>query len=313
MWHRKTFVHRVATIFLIALVVGLVGCITRTAVNPDSQLQCAPSTAHHFDRVLIIVLEDQNYEVAIQDSNLSALAQQGTSFTDFHALFHPSYPNYLAMIGGQEFELNELDGDQQENFPNDSQHRTVGDLLNEHGLHWKNYVEDYPGNQYLDDKNGHFLRRHAPFLSFAKYRPDYFANIVSVAPAEPNNRFVSDVKSHSLPEYAFYTPNVINDGGSSNLKTVSTWLKDFLDNKFPPAERRGTLIVVTFDESRGKEKSNRIYTVFLGDMVKGNNMVSQPYNHYNVLRTVEDNFGLVPLSYGSYGDLKAAPITGIWK
>jgi hypothetical protein len=34
------------------------------------------------------------------------------------------------------------------------------------------------------------------------------------------------------------------------------------------------------------------------------------YNHYNVLRTIEDNFGLEPLTAN---DRDAAPITDIWK
>jgi len=311
MWRKMNLGRFVTSILPMALVVGLSGCITRTVVKSDSQLQCAPGTAHHFDRVLIVVLESQNYETAVKDSTLSALAQQGTSFRDFDALFHPSYPNYLAMIGGKEFEMNELNGDNQVDFPDDSQHRTIADLMTENGLHWKNYVEDYPGSQFLGAKAGRFVRRHAPFLSFAKNKPEYFANVVSVDPADPNNRFVSDVKSHSLPEYSFYTPNLVNGRRSSNLKTgLSAWLKDFLDNKFPPSARAGTLTVITFDESQGKEKTNQIYTVFLGDMVQANNTLSQNYNHYNVLRTVEDNFGLVPLSYG---DFHAAPIMGIWK
>jgi len=238
------------------------------------------------------------------------LAKEGASFSDFHALFHPSYPNYLAMIGGKEFEMNELNGDDQVDFPNDSQHRTIADLMTEHGLGWKNYVEGYPGNQFLGPKGGRFVRKHAPFLSFAKNKPQYFAHIVGVDPADPNNRFLSDTKSHSLPEYALYTPNAVDDGDSSNFKTASAWLKDFLDNKFPPSARAGTLVVVTFDESQRREKSNHIYTVFLGDMVQANSTSAQPYNHYNVLRTIEDNFGLVPLSYG---DFHAAPIMGIWK
>jgi len=310
MWNRTTLARLATKSFLITLIVGLVGCITRTEVKRDSQLQCAICPAHHFERVLIIVLENQNYQTAIQDSTLSALAQEGTDFSAFNGLFHPSYPNYLAMIGGKEFEMNELNGDDQVDFPNDSQHRTIADLMTENGLHWKNYVEDYPGSQFLGAKAGRFVRRHAPFLSFAKNKPEYFANIVGVDPADPNNRFVSDVKNHALPEYSFYTPNVINDGHSSNLKTASAWLKDFLDNKFPPSARKGTLIVITFDESQGKEETNQIYTVFLGDMVQANNKVSHPYNHYNVLRTVEDNFGLVPLSYR---DFQAAAITSIWK
>ncbi len=286
------------------------GCIMRSTVNPASQLQCAPATAHHFDRVLIVVLENQNYEIAIKDNTLGALAEKGTSFSDFHALFHPSYPNYLAMIGGKEYELNELNGEEQVDFPDDSQHRTIGELMAENGLHWKNYVEDYPGNQFLGPKAGRFVRKHAPFLSFAKNKPGYFANIVSVDPADPKNQFVADVQNHTLPEYALYSPNVVNDGRSSNLKTASAWLKDFLDNKFPLTARAGALIVITFDESQGKENSNRVYTVFLGDMVQPKNVSAQAYNHYNVLRTIEDNFGLVPLSYS---DFHAAPITGIWR
>src|SRR5438045_9107366 len=63
----------------------------------------ARASAHHFDRVLIIVLEHVDYEVAIQDKNLAALASQGASFSNFHALFHPSYPNYLTMVAGTDF------------------------------------------------------------------------------------------------------------------------------------------------------------------------------------------------------------------
>src|SRR6266849_650382 len=202
---RKVTLGRfVTSLWLMALVIGLSGCITRTVVKPASQLQCAPGTAHHFDRVVIIVLENQNYDTAVKDSTLSALAQQGTSFSGFDALFHPSYPNYLAMIGGKEFEMNELNGDDQVDFPNDSQHSTIADLMAENGLHWKNYVEDYPGSQFLGAKAGRFVRRHAPFLSFARNKPEYFANVVSVDPADPKNQFVADVQNHTLPEYALY-------------------------------------------------------------------------------------------------------------
>jgi len=63
----------------------------------------AKSDAHHFDRVVIIVLENGDYEAAVKDKNLSDLAAHGASFSNFHALFHPSYPNYLAMVAGTDF------------------------------------------------------------------------------------------------------------------------------------------------------------------------------------------------------------------
>jgi hypothetical protein len=68
-------------------------------------------------------------------------------------------------------------------------------------------------------------------------------------------------------------------------------------------------LIVTFDESEGDEKDERIYTVFLGDMVK-NRTVDREYNHYRVLKTIEENFGLPPLNSG---DTNAAPITEAWK
>src|SRR5258707_5118876 len=67
--------------------------------TPEAQPAAKPK-AHHFDRVLIIVLENADYEVALRDKNLAELATHEASFSDFHALFHPSYPNYLSIVAG---------------------------------------------------------------------------------------------------------------------------------------------------------------------------------------------------------------------
>jgi hypothetical protein len=72
---------------------------------------------------------------------------------------------------------------------------------------------------------------------------------------------------------------------------------------------KGTLVIVTYDESEGDDKNDRIYTVFLGDMVKSQT-ISKEYNHYSVLRTIEDNFSLPQLNSG---DANAASITEAWK
>jgi len=57
----------------------------------------------HFERVMIVVLENQDYTSAMSDQFLSKLASKGTSFSNFKNLYHPSYPNYLAMIAGTSF------------------------------------------------------------------------------------------------------------------------------------------------------------------------------------------------------------------
>jgi hypothetical protein len=95
------------------------------------------------------------------------------------------------------------------------------------------------------------------------------------------------------------------------MQKCSRWLETFLQTWFPwdQKEMKGTLVVVTFDESEGRDANDRIYTVFLGDMVK-NQTVDKEYNHYSVLKTIEDNFGLPTLNSG---DANATPITEAWK
>ena len=279
---------------------------------------------HHFDRVLIILLENVDYERAIQDPSLQALAAQGASFTNFHALFHPSYPNYLAMIAGTDFGLHSKGsflGDRQVNFPADSAHKTIADRLTAVGLDFKQYAEELPpgtcpwniSGLHIADKRGNYVRRHVPFLSFREVQEKWCDRVISVDSAKADNFFAQDAKK-GLVAYSFYTPNMNHDGHDTNAEVAGSWAKKFLDETFPEKLRTGTLVIVTFDESGGNE-DNRIFTLFLGDMVKPANQqdpatLAKHYTHYSVLRTIEDNFGLEPLTAN---DREAQPITGIWK
>jgi hypothetical protein len=269
-----------------------------------------------FDHVLIIVLENQDYQtVNAREYFNTYLPSHGTVFTHFLGTFHHSYPNYLAMVGGDYFDTND---DTQKNIPR--KQRTVAHLLEAKGLSWAQYAQDYkprPGGgcnvtrgMLLPDD--HYVRRHVPFLSFTSItsEPSLCARIVAAAEFAPTH----------LPEYAFYSPNLCNDGhgdfkhpcaGQSDLLAMTeNWLKSFLN---PILEDRiamkGTLIVLTFDESDALDH-NHIYAAFLGDMVgKGYQTDDRCYDHYNVLRTIEDNFGI-----GTLGrkDAQSDPILGVF-
>jgi len=290
----------------------------------EAERAAARSPAHHFDRVLIIVLENVDYERAIQDKNLAALAQRGASFANFHALSHPSYPNYLAMVAGTDFGIHRRGsflGDKQVNFPNDAAHKTIADRLIASGLDFKQYAEEMPegtcpwniSGEHVTDKRGNYVRRHVPFLSFREVQEKWCDRVIRVDSGKSDNFFVQDAKK-GLVAYSLYTPNMNHDGHDTTAAVAGAWVKKFLDDSFPEKLRKGTLVIVTFDESGGNE-DNRIYTVFLGDMVKEANQqdpktLAKRYNHYSVLRTIEDNFGLEPLTAN---DRDATPITDIWK
>lgn len=331
--------------FLIAALVALLGAASHSSlaqsITPAPQNQpvitkspqgqkdeaaraAARSPAHHFDRVLIIVLENVDYERAIQNKDLTDLAAKGASFSNFHALFHPSYPNYLAMIAGTDFDIHRRGsflGDKQVNFPNDSAHQTIADRLIAAGLNFKQYAEELPpgpcpwnvSGQHVAEKRGNYVRRHVPFLSFTEVHEKWCDRVIRVDSSRADNFFAQDAKK-GLVAYSFYTPNMNHDGHDTTVDVAAAWLKKFLDDTFPEKLRTGTLVIVTFDESGGND-DNRIFTMFLGDMVKDGSLqdpkaLAKRYNHYSVLRTIEDNFGLPPLTAN---DRAAQPITDIWK
>jgi hypothetical protein len=307
-----------------------------TAKPPDEKQAAVPnsaakSTSHHFDRVVIIVLENGDYEAAIKDKNLAALATQGASFSNFHALFHPSYPNYLAMVAGTDFDIHRRArflGDRQINFPDDAGHKTIADRLIAHGLDFKNYAEELPNENCpfsIDEqhvagsKKGNYARKHVPFLSFREVQEKWCDRVVRVDSSKANSLlgdddfFIRDAKA-GLVAYSFYTPNMNNDGHDTNVGFAGNWVRKFLDKTFTEKLRKGTLVIVTFDES-DHNADNRIFTLFLGDMVKDPSqqdpkVLDRYYTHYSVLRTIEANFGLEPLAAG---DREATPITDIWK
>ena len=325
-WYGRTFT-RIALCFWTVTVFSF-------AQNSSAGAAPAPPPKH-FDHVLIVVLENQSYESAIRNDLLKSLAQKGAIFSNFGNLYHYSYPNYLAMIAGSDFGKHKplLFSDNQKTFNDDSEHRTIADLLN-----WKNYAEDYPASPsaqepYLADRKGRYVRKHVPFLSFRQVQNKSFHNVVAVDTHAQDNAFVTDIggfiadpQKHPLPEYMFYSPNLDDDGHdpTSNpqegLKKAADWLRVFLttwlhfnDTTWVPKDEqmKRTLVIVTFDESEGNNKPERIYTVFLGAMVKPQE-ITAAYNHYSVLRTIEDNFGLDPIHKES-GDGTASVITGIWK
>lgn len=317
---------------LLLATAALTSCSQYMAFAPDPRSRVSPNEAvpeptRHFEHVLIIVLENQDYENAISDAYLLKLTREGASLNDFHGLAHPSYPNYLAMISGREIRTQ---GDKQSEFKGP----TVGKRLldKDKKLTWKNYAEGYPGSAiadtrqpyvrscFLDDRLplSRFARKHVPFLCFDEVTA---SSCEGVVPAWELER---DLTANALPAYGLYTPNMDNDGhdpvlsAREGLRKASAWLQGFrrLLGQYPEA-MRSTLAVVTFDESRNQsmEYGNHIYTVLLGDMIAPGDEKGYPgaYNHYNLLRTIEDNFGLLPLNTEGSGDSAARGITGVWK
>jgi hypothetical protein len=279
-----------------------------------------------FEHVLIVMFENQDYDAVLREPYFRSLARQGVVFTHYNALFHPSYANYLALIGGKYFGTR---GDDQRDIR--GAEKTIADLLEAKGLTWRQYAEAYPGGCYRGEAASGplYQRKHVPFLSFDSVakRPSRCASVV---PAIAFDR-------KDLPNFALYSPDMCHDGhdlcgtaydrwkaalrsipGARYLGIVpprvaqaAGWLQGFLDPILADRDvMKDTLVVVTFDESQADE-NNHIYTVFLGSMIQPGTRVDSCHDHYDLLRTMEDNFGLRTLG-GE--DAKSDPIVDdVWR
>ncbi len=253
-----------------------------------------------FEHVLIVVMENADYSTAIIQPYFKQLASEGTLFTNYFGVAHPSYPNYLAMVAGTTFGIRD-DGQVTLDQTN------LVDLLEKAGLTWKFYAEQYPANQcFTGAVRGDYARKHLPVLSFKNVQNDP-ALCAKVVPASQLN---ADIAAGNLPNFAFYVPDQKNDGHDTGAAYGSNWLGGFLPNiLFNAKLMASTLVVVTFDEANDPN-NNRIYTVLAGPLVKSGSTNNTPFTHYDLLKTVEDNFHL-----GNLGreDAKAKGFLDVWQ
>jgi phospholipase C len=254
-----------------------------------------------FDRIFIVVLENTWFARAAQAPFLQSLAVHGALFTDYYAITHPSYPNYLAMVTGSTLGV-------QDDTQRDFDVTSLVDLLESAGLSWKVYAENLPSPCFLGARSpdGLYVRRHEPYISLRNIQasPGRCARIVNAA------QLSADLDDDALPQYSLYVPNVRHDGHDVSIEETDAWLRTFLTPLLQnPRFMRRTLLVITFDEDSGFW-TNRIYTAFIGDMVQPGITNGNRLNHYSLLRLIEDNFGLGTLNRE---DSRATTICCIWK
>lgn len=271
-----------------------------------------------FDHVLIIMFENQYRSYMLENAYFRGLAAQGANMLNYFGVMHPSQTNYIASVAG---ELCNVSDDER---PPLLKQRTVVDLIEEspYGLRWKAYMESYipqntPWAPGLAPKDQYpYVIKHNPFSSFAnvvKSRQRWECIV-------DESELWKDLLNGTLPEYAWFTPNMWNDGHYTNgtqvepaerapalVDQMATWLESFFGAMRFPGPRSHlpprTLVVVTTDESDFEaaleagnkytyDGPNQIYTVLLGDMIAPGGFEEGCYNHYSLLRTIEKNFGL---------------------
>ncbi|KAL4246952.1 hypothetical protein ABKN59_007690 [Abortiporus biennis] len=229
-----------------------------------------------FDRFTQIWIENTDFDVANTSATFQKLASQGVLLSSYYAVTHPSEPNYVASIGGDFFGMGD---DELYNIP--ANISTVVDLLEAKNISWASYQENLPTDGYLgfNFTQPDYLNTSAPPYTYyvRKHNPHaIFDSIVNVASRRSKirnfNDFAADMNASALPQWNFFTPNLVNDAHDTDIDFASAWLEFFLvpllsDSRF---NDNRTLILLTFDENETHEINNRIYSLLLGGAVPTN-------------------------------------------
>jgi hypothetical protein len=248
-----------------------------------------------FSHVFIIVLENKEYDAIIGNSRAPYLNQLAARYglaTQSYGLTHPSLPNYLALIAGSTFGNPQNCTDCFFNAP------TLADQIEASGRTWKSYQESMPGPCTLGNTNL-YVQRHNPFVYFDSIRLNAARCAAHVVPF---TEYADDLARGTLPNYVWITPDLCNDMHDCPVAAGDAWLTQVVPTILGSAAYQNNgVLFITFDEGSttagccNGAAGGRIVTLVISPLGKPSFQSAIPTTHYNLLRTVQDAWGLPPL------------------
>ena len=285
--------RRCLTAFVVvALALTLASCGSATRAGP---VQTTPSPKAKFAQgrpahIAVVLLENAEYSDVIGSRAapfINGLARGYGLATQMYAISHPSLPNYLALSGGSTFGLSSDCTDC--SAPGSG----LAGQLSSHGISWKAYMEDLPHACFTGNAAGDYAKKHDPFVYYRELvrKPADCKRVV------PLDQLAADERAHALPEFIWITPNLCHDMHDCSLSIADRFLKQLL----PPLLSRlghAGLLFLTWDEGTTDDGCCRlaagghIATIVVGPGARHHFRFTTPVDHYSLLQTIEDLFGV---------------------
>jgi len=255
-------------------------------------------------RVVVVIFENKGRDRVLGSPDaptFAMLARRYAVLTNYRAVAHPSLPNYLALVSGST-----------QGITDDCTScvvvaHSLADTLEGAGRTWKTYAEGLPQAGFTGPYVGRYAKKHNPLV--------YFRNVFS-APKRlgrivPFAAFARDFAAGTLPDYSLVVPNLCNDMHDCPVATGDRWLGRFLAPLLTNPQLSGGAVFVVFDESDNSNVGGGgIVPAFVaGPLVQAGSRSAVVFDHYSLLRTIEDGWGLPHLGRSA----RARPITGIWR
>ncbi|MGZ4428053.1 MAG: alkaline phosphatase family protein [Nocardioidaceae bacterium] len=339
----------------------------------------APAAQHGkppLDAVYVIMLENHSQSSVIDDPNapfITKLAHKYAMASNYYGVTHPSMPNYVASIAGDNFGIQD---DNDQNVVN-LDRRNLVDQLEHHGVNWGAYMQDLPADKLArfgpENPNDAtkpyalYAKKHNPFVLFSDivHSPDRMGHI------KDYTALGDDLNGKNPPKFVWITPNQCNDMHGGVYDTVADHpetpcpygstkddandaaLKQKADAfvkqavhtiRSSAAWTTHSAIVIVTDENDytgnkdtdgwetadgccdspyvgandarvpgwagGTYGGGKIPAIIVSPQGERGTVDATPYNHYSLLTTIEDNWGMRHL--GHAGDT-AGGVVPMWK
>ena len=293
----------VVTAAMLVLGVGIVVATlpgphpAKPASHPVKTAACGVlANAPTYKHVIVIMEENQSYGSIIGSGSapyVNSLAASCGLATNYHNVTHYSLPNYLAITSGMS--LSALSPFYNDCLPSTCTTNAPSIFTQTFA---KAYEESMPSNC---DWSGSdvYAPKHNPYL--------YYQGKTGCSTRDvPLASLVTDFQTQATaPSFAFVTPNLCNDTHDCSVATGDEWLNTNLSALLatPVYQSGNTAVFLAWDEgepgsagancaSNTSDQGCHVALLVIAPSVNLGTQVGTLFNHYSLLRTVEQLLGL---------------------
>lgn len=240
--------------------------------------------------VVWIWMENHSYQQVIGSHSApyeNALASACGLALNYHAIAHPSLPNYLAATGGSTFGIT---GDR---VPPGRTIKapSIFSELTSSGRQWRTYVESMPGNCRPTGVFG-FGRNPARFFNAS--HP--LCSRWDVPLGTPQSgALATALRSNTLPAFSMVVPNLCHATHSCPVSSGDAWLSRWVSRivSSPSYRHGGTAVFLAWDEGK-RQIGQRVPLIVVSPTTVPGTTSRVHYTHYSLLRTTAQLLGVVP-------------------
>jgi hypothetical protein len=192
-----------------AAALGLAVNAATAATPTDHQDGHGARAGRAFDHVFVIMLENHSQSSVIDDANapfITSLAHDYGMASNYYGVTHPSMPNYVASIAGDNFGIQD---DNDQNVLNLDRRNLVDQLEAAH-IGWDAYLQDLPANKldrFAPGTTPLYAKKHNPFVLFDDVKNDP----ARMGHVRDYTQLATDLNSAGAPQFVWITPNQCND------------------------------------------------------------------------------------------------------